>query len=678
MVSISTILIPTSLSQVSVSTSFENRVLESDPIEIISNIPESGEARSIAIQGDIACVAHVWNGLWIYNISDPQRPLPLGHYFDGDWPHAVEVSGNHALAISWDDPIKIIDITNPHNLTKVGQIHTYSRIHDVAIQQDMAYIAAGRNGLVLSNISNPTEPQEIYQHSFGVLSDSYRVKVVNQTVYLMTESTLYIFDFSNLTQPTIIGSYRMADSYNSNDLGLLVKDTLVFVAAEENGVIILDVTNPENITQIGQIIEDVVNPKEIGLKDGICYVVDETRGLKAYNISNPNSSFQVGSTLPESSGSYLDIKIKDSLAYIAAQNRGLVIINITNPSNLVKVGNYADIGETEGIFVQENLCFVADGRGLLDIIDISNPLTPTKLYSSPKYGWGASAFVAEGYLFLAAGEEGLQILDVQDPTNPVLVGSIKDESSFRQVIVRGSYAYIAAGEEGIRIINISDLTSPQIVWSWTDSGAAYNLDIDGDYLYVADGQDGLEIYNIKNPALTREIGQYRGVSARDIVIHYPLAFVAAASSGLLILDVENPTQPINITQFQDRTTLPNFYVDIFLNESYVYVMDSNYDSLKIINISNLEDIRIIAKYKIWGSHSTKAVVVQGSYTFVGEGSHGVTILKTPISPPLDINSTYKPRKRGDISFGYLESIVGIIILGFWVKKHRTSRYIKKK
>ncbi len=673
-----TTFFPISFPLVSIKTSFESQIFENDSIEIISNIPESGEAISIAIQENIACIAHVWNGLWTYNISNPQRPLPLGHYFDGDWPHAVEVNGNYAYTISWDDPIKILDISNPKNLSKVGQIHTNSRIHDVAIQQDIAYIAAGKNGLVITNISNPAEPQQIYQHSFGGQSDSYRVKIINKTVYIIAEFTLYIFDVTNVTQPTIIGSYRIADSYNSIDQGLLVKDTLVFVATDEKGVIILDATNPENITQIGQIIDNELNPKEIGVKDGICYVVDETRGLKAFNISTPNSSFQVGSILPESWGSYLDIKIKDSFAYIAAENGGMEIIDIKNPSNLVKVGNYADIGETEGIFIKENFCFVADGRGLFDIINISDPLIPTKIYSSPKYGWGADIFVAEGYAFLAAGYEGLEILDVRDPTNPVFVGSIKDGSFFRQVIVRDSYAYIAAGEEGIRIINVSDLTSPQIAWSWTDSGSAFNLDIDGEYLYVADGQDGLEVYNIENPALSKEICQYRGFSARDIIIYYPLAFIAAGSSGLLILNIENQLKPTKITEFQDGTTLPNFYVDVFLNESYIYVMDSNYHSLKIINISNLEDIQTIAKYEIWGSHSSKVVVVQGSYTFVGEGSHGVTILKTPIAPPLNIQSTFKSRKTSIISSSSLESIVGIIILGFWMKKHKLSQYRKKR
>ncbi len=671
-------LLPPLISQESVTISSTRQRLENDSIEVISKIPNSGEARSIAIQGDIACVAHVWDGLWIYNISNPQHPFPLGHYYDGDWPHAVEVSGNHAFTISWDDPIKIIDISNPRNLTKVGQIQTNSRIHDVTVHQDIVYIAAGTNGLVVANISDPSDPQEIYRHSFGTFPVTYRVYVVNHTVYVITELTLHIFDVSNLQQPVILGSYKMADSYRSNDLGLFVNDELVFVAAEGHGVIMLNASSPDNITQVGQITTDIQTPKEVGVKDQICYVVTGSSQLKVFDISNPNSSIQLNSTLPDSSGSYLDIKIKGSLAYTAVKIQGLVIIDISNPSNLTIVGSYADIGSTEGIFVEENLCFVAEGGGKFDIIDISNPFSPTKVFSSPEIRWGGAVLVADGYLFLAAGTDGLEIYDFQDPSNPVIVGLVKDGGFFRRVIVRGSYAYIAAGADGIRIIDISAPASPQIVWSWTDSGTAYDLAIEGDYLYVADGQDGLEVYDITNPETTREIGQFRGGSARDVVIHYPLAFVAAASSGLLVVDIQNPKQPTNVTQFQDKTTLPNFYVDIFLNGSYVYVMDSNYRLLKIIDIANLIDIQTIAKYKICCSHSSKAVVVRDAYTFVGEGSHGITILKTPSAPPLDINSTYKPRKTSIIPVLYFDSIVGIVILGFWGKKYRITPSRKKK
>jgi hypothetical protein len=105
----------------------------------------------------------------------------------------------------------------------------------------------------------------------------------------------------------------------------------------------------------------------------------------------------------------------------------------------------------------------------------------------------------------------------------------------------------------------------------------------GIYAYVADGDSGLRIIDISNPTAPIEVGSYTAPGpVYDVTVTRNYAFVAEGSNGLRIIDVSNPNLPFEVS-FYD---FPGGAEKVFLKGTYVYVGPDYYGTTHIIDISN--------------------------------------------------------------------------------------------
>ena len=100
---------------------------------------------------------------------------------------------------------------------------------------------------------------------------------------------------------------------------------------------------------------------------------------------------------------------------------------------------------------------------------------------------------------------------------------------------------------------------------------AYNLHIVDSVAYVADQCGGLRIIDIQNPEIASEIAFFQnGYYFRDVFVSYPYAYLAAASHGLVIVDVTDPYhQP---PSYVNELDLEGFAGGIYVSGDYAYVL----------------------------------------------------------------------------------------------------------
>jgi hypothetical protein len=220
-------------------------------------------------------------------------------------------------------------------------------------------------------------------------------------------------------------------------MSIYVSGNYAYVAsAVDDGVEILDISNPANPTHVGAITDDGVTE------------LDGARGIYV-------------------SGNY---------AYVAsAVDDGVEILDISNPANPTHVGAITDDGTTEldgavSIYVSGNYAYVAsnidDG---VEILDISNPANPTHVGAITDDGTteldGAfSIYVSGNYAYVASYiDDGVEILDISNPANPTHVGAITDDGATAldgafSIYVSGNYAYVAsATDDGVEILDIDGI-----------------------------------------------------------------------------------------------------------------------------------------------------------------------------------------------------------------------------
>jgi len=297
-----------------------------------------------------------------------------------------------------------------------------------------------------------------------------------------------------------------------------------------------------NFNFIGKYDDGSQYANAVFVSGSYAYVADAENGLEIIDISDPTTPVKVGQF--DEHGEYLfDVFISGSYAYVADMDDGLEIIDISDPTTPVKVGQVDNASWANGVYVSGSYAYVANGLDGLMIIDISDPTTPVNVSHFDDGGSGSEVYVSGSYAYLADSYDGLEIFDISDPNNPVEVGQFEDGRSAYNVYVSGSYAYLTDELGCLKIIDISDPTTPVEVGQFEDGGLGVDVYVSGSYAYLADMEDGLEIIDISDPTTPVEVGQFDdGGSLRCVFVSGLYAYVFDGDDGLEIIDPWSPKE----------------------------------------------------------------------------------------------------------------------------------------
>ena len=178
----------------------------------------------------------------------------------------------------------------------------------------------------------------------SLLLGSYVVTAVNSD-YTRTEKNL--FDFPRNGSPAkTLTSYpnvyekigQFDNNFGGTAINSFVRDGIAYVANDEEGLLILDVTDPTNPQFLSQCYDGEGYAWDIWVEGNYAYVADHLGGLEIINIADPLNPIKVGDFYDGSSA--LDVIVRDNVAYVADFLDGLEFIDVSNPSNPVKIGQF--------------------------------------------------------------------------------------------------------------------------------------------------------------------------------------------------------------------------------------------------------------------------------------------------------------------------------------------------
>ena len=315
----------------------------------------------------------------------------------------------------------------------------------------------------------------------------------------------------------------------------------------------INIQGPLPGTLVGH--SDLARPAvDIKIVDSLAYLACQEIGLQIFDISNPTTPTFVGSY--DTTGFAMGVTISGSLAYVADYNGGLQIIDISDPTSPTLVGNCPTNGYAREVTVTGSLAYVADST-YLQIIDISDPSAPSVVGAFQTSATVKSVVVSGTTAYIANEHKGLQILDVSDPSDPTLIGSYDTPGAAMHVTLSETLAYVADGEGGLQIIDVSDPTTPSFVANYSDRvGFINEVKVSNNKTYLADQVGVLQILDISDPtAPTLITSAPTGSLTMTLAISDDFAYVGDARYGLQILQIQEPEVPevSSITQI-DQTT----------------------------------------------------------------------------------------------------------------------------
>jgi hypothetical protein len=280
------------------------------------------------------------------------------------------------------------------------------------------------------------------------------------------------------------------------------KDSLLYIAQGQGGLMIVSVADPENPKTISSSTDEARGySTKVAVKDSVAYLAAGTFGITVIDAADPY--------LPVVTVSNLNMKparemhIMGNYMFTAISEQGIKIADISYPSEPDVRGGISTTGYAFGLTTtaDSNFLIAACGEMGLSMYDISDFQEGFGVYH--RIGWcdtpGSAEAIAlsetNAMAFLACGTAGLQIIDYSDTTNIHIVGSFDNGGYAKDLLYKNNRIYMTNELSGLQIIDVSDVTNPTLA-GVLDSEYALGLDMDDNYIYMTDEVEGLIVVKI--------------------------------------------------------------------------------------------------------------------------------------------------------------------------------------
>jgi hypothetical protein len=510
--------------------------------------------------------------LWVFDIHDASNFQLIGTYKHDpipSYPLDLKVKNNIAYIAAWGDGIIMVDVSNPSNMHQAGVIPTDDASNWVVLKDTIAWVADMSAGFKSVSVSDPASPAVLYKND--TLGDTFGITKSGNYLYTAIKTKGIEIAYNN----SGILSEKEFIPIAATIYAPLVKDSLLFIPAWDKGVIVYNISNPEQPDSLTCIKHSGDNGAiSIHINDGQMVVAEATYnfGLWRICIIYVWDISQILSPVMLGSKQFLTLSVPYDLPSF----------NIDQYNNLVAITQWHDV--LSGNFW---LFDISNPQSIIITDSVSNShASDVKIFES---GVGLYAAVAVGSAFPLV-ENGIEIYDISNPAMIIESGFYSAGNNGNRLngldILGSQYAVTAEGginsKGTLRIINISDPANPFISDSlYIGSNTSNNhVKIDGNYIYHSSGSTGLMLFSW-NPVLVLLNHSYNtvGISSYPNPATDKITIETLQSATIEILNIHGQ----KILQQQVRQGKTDIDISGFAKGVYVLRLFCN-DKTEVIKI----------------------------------------------------------------------------------------------
>ncbi|MCF7810989.1 choice-of-anchor D domain-containing protein, partial [bacterium] len=287
----------------------------------VGSFDTPGSAEDVFVRNGYAYVADYWQGLQIYDVSDPENVSSVGSFDTPGTAYGVYVEGDYAYIADFGAGLRIIDVSDPQNPDETGAYDTDGRAYSVQVVGNYAYIADGTSGICIVDVSDPANPS--LMGTYDTPGQAFDLFVEGNYAYIADHSQgLRVIDVSDAENPDEIGYYET----ESNAYGVQVSGDYAYVTNVGDGLIVIDVSSPED-PQLAGVADTPGDAYGVDILGDVAYVADGDEGLTIVNIADAENPETVdGIDTPEFA---INVFVLGDYAYVADEGQGVRIFNIS-------------------------------------------------------------------------------------------------------------------------------------------------------------------------------------------------------------------------------------------------------------------------------------------------------------------------------------------------------------
>jgi hypothetical protein len=558
----------------------------------ISSLPLNGLVQGVDVdtQRKLAVVTAGTNGIYVVDISNPSAPVVLGATFTGD-ARDVALRGNVAFVADFQNSTTSVDISNPSAPVVLSHIldpNLGGFLQDIVLSGNFALAADVKffNGIPITDISDPTNLQARAILNFTQRDDNAMGIAADETfVYLATEHA-NITKFGSFGDSRLyIGQYQVL----MDNAG--IPPTAAITAPAPGSLVVAGSTVTAQVTATDDVkvaaVNFFVNGQAVSTDINRPYTFTFTAPTSPGPLVLGANALDLGNNVGVAPNVVINV-IPDPGTSVAGR---VVDINGTPlaGATVTSLGGHSAISEADGTFLvgdaptatgamTANAEVVINGVQLVGVSAVATPvplgitnvgdITVTGAASFVQIPGFANAVAVSGdFGFVAAGGQGLQVVSLShDRTNPQIAGSLAIPGNANDVTLVGNLAYLAMGQQGLAVVDITTPSAPQLLGTLQLPNNAMNVVVRGLTAFVtvqpvntggsadaavASNGNQLILVDVTNPAAMSIISSTMVEVAVgpnlawgvDVDNARHLAAVAVGGEGVYLLDVTNPAQP---------------------------------------------------------------------------------------------------------------------------------------
>ncbi len=453
--------------------------------------------------------------------------------------YALKNYGNY-LVTGTGATLRIYDKTPGIPYDTIWEYRYRSTINDLVIRNQYLYVAANYDGLTKWDLTNPANPQPVFQ--LGVASMPGDAPVLDVS---LAGDTIYLARYSHMSAYRDLGS-----AYNFiADFGAVTGFGKLWGADVKNGIIAYTVSDPfsqngvylydaATLTQLGHYPQTFCWPENViwGQDNDLLHVLGGTNSVNGHfytldvgNPANPQMIFSDtvnGAPFGFAVAGPLNAEIRNDTIYVAT-NAGLRpggpldttfihVYDATNPGNVHLAAYHpAGLWHFDVTLDWPYYHVASEWYGILTV-DISDFHQPAVMGRTLTGGWSLSSHRHGSRLAVGNEGYGLKLYDISDPTAPVLQAVDQSRGFCMRVRFSDSGDYLYASYLSVQGFRVFDAQTLMPVDSIATLMGVGLMETWQDRVYLHNDNNLLRIIDVSNPAAV-SIQATEGLQLNDMV-----------------------------------------------------------------------------------------------------------------------------------------------------------------
>jgi len=385
----------------------------------VGQITLDGNVTGVSIWGNLLAIADDDWGVHLYRLDNPALPTPLGNYENIDYAVRLHLHGNQLAVAFTFGGARLLDVSNPQLPTLTGELdYPVFSCETLVAWNSYALAAEPLQGLHILNIFNPDNP--VYVGNQPLDHDVIGLTVEGNLGYAVQGlGGLGIINLPALPAVDIAGRYRpinplamIQDVWPAGDRA--------YIAGFAIGMRVLDVSNPRLPQLIGAYGGPLSNTLSVAASGSYAFAADYFQNVLVLDVTDPGQITLTGSL--QLNGLTWDLAAAEigSGRYVFAADieAGVRIIDVTDPAHPALIKTLSLPSGAYHLLVDGHLLFIASNGSGVAAADISNPQLAQIIDVFDNSGLARWISAGTGNLLAIADYYSLALVDYQPGPSP--------------------------------------------------------------------------------------------------------------------------------------------------------------------------------------------------------------------------------------------------------------------